>query len=134
MVGSVLKSDYALSTAARIHPPPRLHGQKQDSETTVKFMFSMFHLRISIPSYRQVFASPSSKQGLGDSKTTKAINSNKSHFVYVIEVVFLGEYGRHQLQYGLVADRSARFFRVEKRYSAFLALHNEVKIYSSFYN
>ncbi len=39
-------------------------------------------------------------------------NHQKSHFVYQIEVSTLG-----------------KFFRLEKRYSQFLALHNDVRIW-----
>ena len=79
----------------------------------------MFHLKISIPSYRQVFASTLTKPDHP--------GSTKSHFVYHIEIGFLGEYGRALDQFDERPNRGAKFYRIEKRYSAFLALHNEVR-------
>ena len=79
----------------------------------------MYHLKTSIPSYRQVFASTLTKPD-------PSSNNVKSHFVYHVEVAFLGEYGKSLDQFDERPNRGAKFYRIEKRYSAFLALHNEV--------
>merc|ERR1712018_572800 len=81
----------------------------------------MYHLKTSIPSYRQVFASTLTKP---DSSSS---NNVKSHFVYHVEVAFLGEYGKSLDQFDERPNRGAKFYRIEKRYSAFLALHNELR-------
>ena len=81
----------------------------------------MYHLKTSIPSYRQVFASTLTKP---DSSSNTNV---KSHFVYHVEVAFLGEYGKSLDQFDERPNRGAKFYRIEKRYSAFLALHNEVR-------
>ena len=81
----------------------------------------MYHLKTSIPSYRQVFASTLTKPD-------PSSNNVKSHFVYHVEVAFLGEYGKSLDQFDERPNRGAKFYRIEKRYSAFLALHNEVCI------
>ncbi len=85
----------------------------------------MFSLKISIPSFRQVGINLTSKsternETLSASESNNGIN--KGHFVYAIEVGFLGEYGQNLER----QERCAKFYRLEKRYSAFLALHNEV--------
>ena len=79
----------------------------------------MYHLKISIPSYRQVSAP------INVTKT----DASKNHTVYHIEVGFLGEYGVRMDQFDdrpSRGGRGAKFYRIEKRYSSFLALHNEV--------
>merc|ERR1712018_431033 len=81
----------------------------------------MYHLKTSIPSYRQVFASTLTKP---DSSSNTNV---KSHFVYHVEVAFLGEYGKSLDQFDERPNRGAKFYRIEKRYSAFLALHNELR-------
>ena len=81
----------------------------------------MYHLKISIPNYKQVSASSPGKQEVVTN------GSAKTHFVYQIEVGFLGEFGRSLDQYDERLSRGAKFYRIEKRYSSFLALHNEVR-------
>lgn len=81
----------------------------------------MYHLKISIPNYKQVSASTPGKQEVVTN------GSAKTHFVYQIEVGFLGEFGRSLDQYDERLSRGAKFYRIEKRYSSFLALHNEVR-------
>ena len=75
----------------------------------------MFHLKIGIPSFRQVQSR--SEKYLSNGADN---NPNRGHFVYNIEVGFLGEKTPD------VQERMARFYLVERRYSAFLNLHNEV--------
>lgn len=78
----------------------------------------MYHLKISIPSFRQILP-PTTRT---DNEPNQAALANRGHYVYSIEVGFLGEYGQ-----GLERqERMARFYHLEKRYSAFLTLHNEV--------
>lgn len=80
----------------------------------------MYHLKISIPSFRQI--PPPASSSKADSDQNQAALANRGHYVYSIEVGFLGEYGQ-----GLERqERMARFYHLEKRYSAFLTLHNEV--------
>jgi hypothetical protein len=90
----------------------------------------MFHLKISIPSYRQVFVSTMNKSAEANNSPQAGGSSSsaKSHFVYHIEVGFLGEYG-NDLEVPERQQRGARFYRLERRYSAFLALHNEVNFW-----
>ena len=102
----------------------------------------MYHLKISIPSFRQVVSSTSSKSVENRNAAEASRNQNdlqplangasvKGHFVYNIEVGFLGEYGQQSLER---SERIARFYNLEKRYSAFLALHNEVSTTKSQYS
>ena len=77
----------------------------------------MFHLKIGIPSFRQVQSRSEKDLVLGNGADN---NPNRGHFVYNIEVGFLGEKSQD------VQERMARFYFVERRYSAFLNLHNEV--------
>ena len=89
----------------------------------------MYHLKISIPSFRQIQSVRSDKEKAsrenhsGEHGNNAAGSSaSKGHFVYNIEVGFLGERSQD------VQERMARFYFVERRYSAFLSLHNEVLI------
>ena len=106
------------------------------------------YLRVTIPSFRQIdgrdkegnFAMVSDTSSIGaglDGQFADHVRSpgggyGKGHFVYQIEVVsnnFGDEEGFHddmKSQAGSVQLGQGRFFRLEKRYSAFLALHNEV--------
>ena len=80
----------------------------------------MYHLKISIPVFRQVSVSkPDRVEGTDQTSST---TSTKGHFVYTIEVGFLGEYGQSIER----QERMASFYHIERRYSAFLQLHNEV--------
>merc|ERR1712241_885985 len=81
----------------------------------------MYHLKISIPVFRQVSVSKPDK--LEGTEQTSSTTSTKGHFVYTIEVGFLGEYGQ-----GIERpERMASFYHIERRYSAFLQLHNELR-------
>lgn len=79
----------------------------------------MYHLKISIPSFRQVSLSAPSKPLVEVDQG----HVHKGHYVYNIEVGFLGEYGQSSMER---QERMARFYHLEKRYSSFLTLHNEV--------
>ena len=83
----------------------------------------MYHLKISIPVFRQVSVSKPDK--LEGTEQTSSTTSTKGHFVYTIEVGFLGEYGQSIER----QERMASFYHIERRYSAFLQLHNEVEIF-----
>ena len=85
----------------------------------------MYHLKISIPSFRQIQTGRSDKDKSlkeNDHGNATAGTTTKGHFVYNIEVGFLGERSQD------VQERMARFYFVERRYSAFLSLHHEVYI------
>ena len=93
----------------------------------------MYHLKISIPSFRQIQTVRSDKEkalkenqggehGNNASSSSSSSSASKGHFVYNIEVGFLGERSQDVQE-----QRMARFYFVERRYSAFLSLHNEVK-------
>lgn len=98
------------------------------------------YLRVTIPSYRHTddsnllndqntsnseFSFPSN----GTPTSSGYTKSTKGHVVYQLEVVsnnfgnpeFESQNCQSQVQLG-----QGRVFRLEKRYSAFLALHNEV--------
>ena len=98
------------------------------------------YLRVTIPSYRHTddnnllndqntsnseFSFPSN----GTPNSSGYTKSTKGHVVYQLEVVsnnfgnpeFESQNCQSQVQLG-----QGRVFRLEKRYSAFLALHNEV--------
>jgi len=87
----------------------------------------MYHLKISIPSFRQIQSVRSDKEKTSrenhsgeHGNNASGSSASKGHFVYNIEVGFLGERSQD------VQERMARFYFVERRYSAFLSLHNEV--------
>ena len=91
----------------------------------------MYHLKISIPSFRQIQTVRSDKEKAlkenqggehGNNASSSSSSASKGHFVYNIEVGFLGERSQDVQE-----QRMARFYFVERRYSAFLSLHNEVK-------
>ena len=81
----------------------------------------MYHLKISMPGFRQVSVNKPDKVEGSEQVTTTS--SAKGHFVYTIEVGFLGEYGQSIER----QERMASFYHIERRYSAFLQLHNEVR-------
>ena len=81
----------------------------------------MYHLKISMPGFRQVSVNKPDKVEASEQVTTTS--SAKGHFVYTIEVGFLGEYGQSIER----QERMASFYHIERRYSAFLQLHNEVR-------
>ena len=106
------------------------------------------YLRVSIPSYRHTEEEEKKDQfGLGSdfSDPVKTAGGyGRGHFVYQIDVVSnnFGDHepvGNNSGDCGKVSLGQGRLFRIEKRYSEFLALHNEVRfrdiisITSSFY-
>merc|ERR1712029_155372 len=58
----------------------------------------------------------------GNNASSSSSSVSKGHFVYNIEVGFLGERSQDVQE-----QRMARFYFVERRYSAFLSLHNELR-------
>ena len=93
------------------------------------------YLRVSIPSYRHTDEEEKKDQfGLGSdfSDPLKTVGGHgKGHFVYQVDVVS-NNFGDHETignkpgEAGRVSLGQGRLFRIEKRYSEFLALHNEV--------
>jgi len=81
----------------------------------------MYHLKISMPGFRQVSVNKPDKVEGSEQVTTTS--SAKGHFVYTVEVGFLGEYGQSIER----QERMASFYHIERRYSAFLQLHNELR-------
>ena len=98
------------------------------------------YLRVAIPSYRHTDDNNllNDQNGLnfdfpfqtnGSPNSSGPTKSSKGHVVYQLEVVsnnfgnpeYESQNNHNQVQLG-----QGRVFRLEKRYSAFLALHNEV--------